>query len=318
MFDVVMPLYNKEQFVRSTLEAVLAQSFENWRLFVVDDGSRDGGARAVSGYDDPRIVLIEQENRGVGPARNTGIAAGRAEWIAFVDADDLWRADHLAELDALRREFPDAVLIGSRFGRFSGAAAPQASSNGLPQRRLVRYFAECSRGAELFFTSSAAVRRSALEEVGGFADLPGNEDVELWARLALHGPIAVSSRETVSYRVESGGITDREAAARKSLPKPARREDLSSTIPTLERALPSVSDAELRNEIIAYMDSRIGVRLTAAVLDGDVEYARHLRSLYRNSPVGQARIAAGIAKLPRSVARGVVAAALAARRLSRR
>jgi hypothetical protein len=86
-----------------------------------------------------------------------------------------------------------------------------------------------------------------------------------------------------------------------------RREDLSSTIPTLERALPSVSDPELRRDIITYMDSRIGIRLTAAVLQGDIDYARHLRTLYRGQPTGQARIASMIANLPHPIAKGAIA-----------
>lgn len=308
MFDVVVPLYNKEQFVRTTLDAVLAQSFKDWRLFVVDDGSSDRSADLVQTYDDPRITLIQQRNQGVGPARNAGIHAGTAEWIAFLDADDVWNADHLEELNLLRNSFPEATLVGCAFCRFTGDIVPKIHSEQPAERRLCSYFAECAHGRELLVSSSAAVRRSAIDQVGNFEDLPGNEDVELWARLALHGPVAVSSRKTVNYRIESGGITDREMEERKSLPKPMRREDLSSTIPTLERALPSIADAELRGDIIAYMDSRIGIRMTAAVLDGDLDYARTLLGLYRGKPIGRARIAALLAKLPEPFVKAIMAA----------
>ncbi|MFL6851725.1 MAG: hypothetical protein ACJ8EH_12830, partial [Sphingomicrobium sp.] len=172
-------------------------------------------------------------------------------------------------------------------------------------------------GRELLVTSSAAVRRAAIDAVGDFEDLPGNEDVELWARLALHGPVAVSSRATVNYRVDSGGITDTGMGNRKPEPKPTRREDLSSTIPTLERALPAVANVELRKDIIAYMDSRIGIRMTAAVIEGDIDYARQLSRLYRGRPTGQARIAATIAKLPSPIAKAVMSIRRRIRRLSR-
>ena len=306
MFDIVMPLYNKEEFVGATIEAVLAQSYRDWRLFVVDDGSSDRSAELVRSYDDPRIILIHQDNRGVGPARNRGIGAGTAEWIVFLDADDVWNADHLAELQELRHTFPEASLIGCAFNRFSGAITPKVQSDGASERRLARYFAECARGRELLLTSSAAARRSAIREVGDFKDLPGNEDVELWARLALHGPVAVSSRRTVNYRVDTGGITEKGMGARKPQAKPTRREELSSTIPTLERALPAIVDPQVRDDIIAYMDSRIGIRLTAAVLEGDVGYARQLLPLYRAKPMGQARIAATIAKLPEPIGKTIV------------
>ena len=305
MFDVVISLYNKEKFVGATIESVLAQTFGDWRLMVVDDGSTDKGAEVVRRFGDPRISLIQQKNQGVGPARNAGIHAGKAEWIAFLDADDLWNADHLAELDALRRKFPEAALIGCGFARFSGDPAPRAHSGG-GERRLARYFAESALGRELFFTSSAAVRRSAFATVGDFEPLPGNEDVEMWARLALHGPVAVSSKKTVNYRIATGGITDAGMRGQKPPPKPLKREELSSTIPTLTALLPSIADEQLRGEVIKYMDSRIGLALTAAVLEGDMQYARHLLTLYDGKPTGRARQAAMIAKLPMPIARGVV------------
>lgn len=308
MFDVVMPLYNKEDFVRATIASVIAQTFTNWRLIVVDDGSSDRSSDVVRSFDDARIKLVTQSNRGVGPARNAGIHAAKADWIAFLDADDVWNADHLAELDIIRRGFPQAALIGCAFGRFSGYVVPSKQSGGAAKRRLARYFAECARGCELLVTSSAAVRRSAIDDVGHFEDLPGNEDVELWARLALHGPVAVSARRTVNYRVDTGGITDNGMGRRKPLGNPARREDLSSTIPTLERELEAVTDARLREDIIAYMDSRIGIRLKAAVLEGDIHYARQIRRLYRRKPFGKARIGATIAELPAPLARAVIGA----------
>jgi hypothetical protein len=313
VFDVVMPLYNKEKFVAETIESVLAQSFPDWRLFVVDDGSTDRGADVVRGYGDPRITLIEQVNQGVGPARNAGIRAGKAEWIAFIDADDLWNADHLEELNALRRSFDDAVLIGCAFRRFGGAI-PRQQWTGGGERRLARYFAECARGRELLVTSSAAVPRSALAATGEFKPLPGNEDVELWARLALHGPVAVSSRVTVNYRVDTGGITDAGVGAYQPGSRPMRREDFSSTIPTLEAALPQIGDPALRKDISHYMDSRVGLRLVAAVLQGDLTYARQVRAFYRGRPAGKAKAAAAIARLPAPLARLIVRAGLIAKR----
>jgi glycosyltransferase involved in cell wall biosynthesis len=310
MFDIVMPLYNKEKFVAAAIESVLAQRFTDWRLYVVDDGSADGGADVVRGYGDPRISLIEQTNQGVGPARNAGIRAGQAEWIAFIDADDVWNADHLEELDALQRSFDDAVLIGCAFRRFSGSTAPRAPSSAAGERRLARYFAECARGRELFVTSSAGVRRSALADTGDFKPLPGNEDVELWARLVLRGHVAVSSQPTVNYRVDTGGITD---SGREESPKPSRREDFSSTIPTLDGALPDVTDPVLRQDIIDYMDSRIGVRLLREVLDGNMSYARQVRALYRGRPRGKAGLAAAIAGLPSPLARLIVRGATIAK-----
>jgi len=316
MFDIVMPLYNKEGFVREAIDSVMAQTFAEWRLFVVDDGSTDGGAEVVRAFGDPRIELIEQPNGGVGPARNRGIRAGKSDWIAFLDSDDVWNADHLEELDELRGRFPDAALIGCAFQRFSGTINAGQKSTAYARRGLTRYFGECARGCELLITSSAAVPRAALAEVGDFKPLPGNEDVELWARLALMGPVEVSSRCTVNYRVDTGGITD--SGRRQPSSRPTRREELSSTIPTLEEALPSLADPALEQDINDYIDSRIGIRMVAAVLQGDISYARTLRTLYRGEPRGKARTAARIASMPTPIARLVVLAGIIAKRLRRR
>lgn len=298
-----MSLYNKEAFVGATIDSVLAQTHRDWRLYIVDDGSTDASAEVVRNYDDPRIILIQQHNRGVGPARNAGIAAGSARWIAFLDADDVWNTDHLQEIALLIERFPEAVLAGCGFSRFSGSLMPRQSSDGLPDRRLVRYFADCARGLELFFTSSAAVRRSAIEQVGKFEPLPGNEDVELWARVALAGPVAVSARKTVNYRLETGGITERGMGGKAMASRPMRREDMSSTIPTLTRRLPDVMDKQLAADIRTYMDSRVGLTLVQSALAGDMNYARHVRTLYEGRPRGKASVAAAIIRLPGPLAR---------------
>jgi hypothetical protein len=157
-----------------------------------------------------------------------------------------------------------------------------------------------------------------LDEVGAFEALPGNEDVELWARLALYGPVAVSTKRTVGYRVGTGGITDREAQSSHHDFRSIRREDMSSTIPTIAKRIPTIRDATLRRDLRDYMDSRIGVALVAAVRAGNVDYARHILSLFEGSPKGKARIAALIARLPQPIGKRAARAAVAMKKLVRR
>lgn len=312
MFDIVVPLYNKAEFVGDTITSVCAQSFGEWRMFVVDDGSTDGGPEIVEGLSERRITIIRQKNEGVGAARNRGISAGSAEWIAFLDADDIWNADHLAELDGVRSAVPAATLIGCGFERFIGVAHPRVTSQGNRIRRTARYFYESARGSELFNSSSAAASRRALDEVGYFEPLAGGEDVELWARLALHGPVAVSDLRTSLYRIESGGITDTQALGPRL--RLLERVQLSSTIPTLTRLLPGITDPALARDIAEYMDSRIGLSLVRAVVAGDIDYARQLHALYLTPPLGKARWAGLIARLPRPLAHLVMRAGLLVKR----
>lgn len=315
MFDVVTALFNKGPFVKLTIESVLAQRFTDWRLFVVDDGSTDNGPDIVAKFRDPRIHLIRQANAGVGPARNTGIAAGSAPWVAFLDADDVWMPDHLAELDKVRQAYPDALLIGTGITRFGGSPPPPQSGRG--RLRVARYFHEMSRGRPPLYTSSAAISRRTFDQWGVFEPLNGNEDVELWARLAVNGAVAVSTKRTVYYRLDTGGITDQSNRGNATI-GPMKREDMSSTIPTLDRLLPKIRDERLRRDVIEYMDSRVGVHLIQAVRYGHADYARHCRTLFMREPIGKARAAAILANFPPVLSRAAVAVVIAAKRLGQK
>lgn len=291
MFDVVMPLFNKEPYVARTIDSVLEQSFEDWKLYVVDDGSSDAGVAVVESFDDPRISIIQQENAGPGVARNTGILAGSADWIAFLDADDLWMPDHLRTLDEICTRFPEAVLIGAAYRQWTGGNLPEMS--GERASRLVHYFREASRGSAPFFTSSAAFRRDAVERVGLLPPVVVGDEMDLWARLALDGPVAASTRQTVLYRVGTGGITDSSASERVT-----RLEQVSVPVATLLDRLHGISDEELRRDVTDYIDFETGLALMRAVRSGQIDNARRLLRLFLVAPRGKARIAALLARLP--------------------
>src|SRR5215210_566395 len=95
--SVVVPLYNKATFVRRTLNSIAQQTYTDFEVIVVDDGSTDGGAGIVLTEGDPRVRVVTQENMGPGAARNRGISEARGELIAFLDADDEWFPRYLEE-----------------------------------------------------------------------------------------------------------------------------------------------------------------------------------------------------------------------------
>ena len=98
MISVVIPLYNKEKQIAKTLQTVLNQTYQNFEIVIVNDGSTDGSVEEVLRISDSRIRLVNQENGGVSAARNRGIDEAKGEYIAFLDADDLWDIDHLEVL----------------------------------------------------------------------------------------------------------------------------------------------------------------------------------------------------------------------------
>lgn len=210
--DVVMPLYNKRDYVEEAIRSALAQDGLN-ELVVVDDGSTDGGADMVEQWarQDRRIRLLRQPNAGVSAARNRGVRACTAEYVAFLDADDLYLPGFVAQIAALAARYPDAAVLGTAYGRFSGDAARALAAHALAGQadagRLVpAFFDEWSRGS-FFSTSSVCVRRQALLDLGAL--FPEGErlgeDQDVWFRLAERHPVAYSARPLALYRVEVAG-----------------------------------------------------------------------------------------------------------------
>jgi len=221
-FSVVVPLYNKVGQVTATLGSVLSQTLPPREVIVIDNGSTDGSVEAVEAIADPRLRLLREERRGPGPARNRGIAEASGEWIAFIDADDLWAPNHLEVLDRLIARHTDCALVGSGFRRATlPVTAPSAdpAAAAAPSREI-DFFA--GKNCDRVWTSAVAARRGAVIAAGGFADFPAGEDTDLWIHLALAGPFAVSEAQTAVYVRGNGGIMEaRQAELRRAPPPPS-------------------------------------------------------------------------------------------------
>jgi len=208
--SVVIPLYNKGPYIARALNSVLAQTFQDFEVIVVDDGSTDDGAEVVRSFEDPRIRLIQQENRGVSAARNRGIEAARAELVAFLDADDEWLAGHLEVLLRLRDKYPEAGAYGTAYlvKRKDSKACVAAFSDDIPRKPweglLPSYFKAAAFGDPPISASTVAIPKSVLTEMAGFAtEAWWGEDTDLWGRIALKYPIAFSWDGMGIYHMEA-------------------------------------------------------------------------------------------------------------------
>lgn len=194
--SVVVPLYNKADCVERAVRSVLAQTFDDWEMVVVDDGSTDRGAEVVKNFDDPRIRVLVQANAGVSAARNRGINESRAELIAFLDADDEWMPTHLRTIAELRQSFPSCSTLATGYIlRHPAGGERPATIRGLPAapwRGIVdRYFDVACQSEPPVWSSAVAASKNALSAIGGFpVGIGQGEDLLTWARLAVHGPIA--------------------------------------------------------------------------------------------------------------------------------
>lgn len=207
MISVIIPLYNKAGSIAQALDSVLAQEYQDFEIVVVDDGSTDGGASVVENYGDARIRLVRQANAGVSTARNRGIEEARGEYVAFLDADDVWMPGFLSEIAALQREFPQCRAQATNYVFNSNGVKSPTILRRIPfsgeRGVLTNYFEVASCSHPPVWTSAVCIERALLLEIGGFpVGIKSGEDLLTWARVAVRTDWAYSMRTMAQYNVE--------------------------------------------------------------------------------------------------------------------
>lgn len=200
-FSVIIPLFNKAPFIKKTLESVISQTFRDFEIVVVDDGSTDESANIADGILKDcgcEHKLIHQINTGVSTARNNGIAAANGEYVCFLDADDWWETTFMEEMDKLISEYPDAGLYCTNY---------YYVHNGKSTVKLdipSGYFKYCKEYARTLCmsasSSSSCISKDILNEMGGFKPhLKLGEDFDLWIRIALKYGTAILNKPLVYF-----------------------------------------------------------------------------------------------------------------------
>lgn len=298
--SVVIPCYNKAPFVSAAVESVLGQNSPPDHVILVDDGSTDHSAKIIA-QAFPSVTLIQQPNRGVAAARNRGVDGARSEWISFLDSDDLWLPDHLAETRRTIEAFPSASLISTAHREVRGASPPALEANpAYSSPRLIRYLAEAPGNPGCVWTSSATVRREAFLELGGFRRFRTGEDTDLWVRLSLVGLVAISDRVTALYRRGVGGVIERLERENLTLGAPGSLGDLHPCSDLLLEHLHSLpkEDELLRHEILGFLAFLVERRSRQAFSRGDLSGFRDIYSLRPEDAPSSPILMASMARLP--------------------
>lgn len=282
--SIVVPAYNSADTLPATLDSLLAQSFSDFEIIVVNDGSTDEtGAVAAAYATDPRVNVVSQANRGLAGARNTGIAAARGEYIGFCDADDLWAREKLA---AHVEHLDQNADIG-----LSYSGSRLIDEEGLPMGAAQRPRLKGVTGAHIFKRnpigngSAAVMRRAALRDLAYrprsepsrdwvFDEtFRQSEDIECWLRLALttdwqiegvRGPLTM-------YRINGNGLsanTDRQLAA---------WERVVSKLRPLNPEFFKRHEATARTYQLRYL-----ARRAVSALDGDAAWALVRHAMYHS------------------------------------
>ncbi|MBD5205747.1 MAG: glycosyltransferase [Bacteroidales bacterium] len=208
MISIVIPLYNKENFIASTLRSVLAQSYGDFEVVIVDDGSTDNSLAIIDNFNDSRIRIISQANKGVSAARNRGIAEAKGEYIALLDADDEWKPDFLQTMIYLTEKYPECDVFTTDYefrdtsGHVSHTIIRNIEFEG-EDGRLDNYFEVAASSHPPICSISIMARKSAFTEIGGFPiGVKSGEDLLTWARLAAKYKIAYSRKALAVFNIE--------------------------------------------------------------------------------------------------------------------
>ncbi len=192
--SVVIPAYNAAAFIRRTIDSVLAQSYTDYELIVVDDGSQDETGQVVQSYG-AKVRYVRQANAGDGPARNAGIAAAQGEWIAFLDHDDEWLSDKLKRQMTLLDRHPDLRWCGANYllscqDRRRAAGNPDELTRRMAGREYFDNFFTAVAGAGCaLITMTMIVHREVFERVGVFDSCwKLCADQDLWWRITYRYP----------------------------------------------------------------------------------------------------------------------------------
>jgi glycosyltransferase involved in cell wall biosynthesis len=238
---VVLPLYNKAPYVRRALDSIAAQTFGEFEVILVDDGSTDGGGEIASQYPDARMRVLRQGNSGPGAARNRGIAEARGEFIAFLDADDEWRPEYLSHAVACFERFgADVATVTSGYLEYPSGISrePLWRARGIregvhrvtpqtPVELLVNMLAYMS-------PCSTMVRAATIRNWGGFFDRDRcvyGEDAFIWIKVLLNEAVAFHTRPLAGFHIEASGLSNNLTGARPVDPFFAYPEEIEAVCP---------------------------------------------------------------------------------------
>lgn len=209
--SVIIPAYNAEKFIKESIDSVLSQTFNNFEIIVIDDGSSDNTFNIANSYG-ANVKVYMQNNAGAGAARNYGAKLAKGAWLAFLDADDLWAPEKLELQMSISNNYfwsyTDSYFIGSSHNGSlkSSDVSPHMSGKVVPTLIVNNFIG----------TSTVMIRKDIFLSVGGFdQSLRALQDWDLWLKIAAKYELGYISAPQVKYRVHSNSTSRSTRKTRK-------------------------------------------------------------------------------------------------------
>jgi len=204
--SVIIPCFNTGHYLKEALFSVVNQTFTNWEVIIVDDGSTDNTRDIAAEFKDSRIQYIFQKNRGLSAARNTGIRAATSEYIALLDADDIWKINYLEKMINVLNDHSEEIACYCGFIYID----PEGNQIGMPQLRVVptNKFSKVILKQNWLIPSSVIFRRQVIDEVGFFDEsLHAVEDWDMWMKMSTKGSFVCVPQYLVKYRLHNTNMS---------------------------------------------------------------------------------------------------------------
>lgn len=206
MFSVIIPLYNKESQIKKTLESVLNQTFKDFEIVIVNDGSIDKSIEVVESFDDNRIRIINQNNSGVSQARNRGIIEANRKWIAFLDADDLWKPNKLEKYSKIINDNIDLEWLLSGYTSLKGEKKNNFTYNF--EGKFIDAIDALNDGLSIQTSTVVVKKQTFLDDENLFftKGINNSEDREVWYKLIFKFPSPYYIKDDLTnYMIDETG-----------------------------------------------------------------------------------------------------------------
>ncbi|REE27209.1 glycosyltransferase involved in cell wall biosynthesis [Winogradskyella pacifica] len=209
-FSVIISVYNKENYIQHTIKSVLNQSFKDFEVIIINDGSTDKSEAVINSFDDYRIRLLCIKNQGASNARNTGIKTATTDYIALLDGDDTWDASYLQYMFDAITAFPNINIFSAAIAqKYENKVVPVPYSFKQTELYGVYNYFKASKKYTLLTSSSVVFKKSVIEKSGVFdTSLITGEDTDMWIRFGLHFEILFINKLLTYYHHDDYSLSN--------------------------------------------------------------------------------------------------------------